>query len=453
VLPGIVLAYEWTVRGAGPRRLGPWLRTLPFLALGAAFLAYVSLVLHHSEVGIVRNTGVTALAYAATQLKLHLFHYLRNFAWPFPIRQAPLVGQAAFSDPAVWVGAAFVAATLVAAWLARRVLPVVSFAILAYWILLIPEASVFPLWALATDYRTYASSPFLFVAIAAAAVHFVPARKALAWVGGAVVCYFGAASVYLDTTWRTELSLWTHSVRHGGEALAHLNLGMSLADPKARAAELREAIRLKSDYVVAHVDLGLALIELGRRDEGLDELLLARKLNPGSGQVRYWLAEGYRKLGRPADEAREAAEAARLDPRNVKYAYRAGHTAQARGDWATAITRLKALAKQDPPHLDSAFLYGFALQKSGRTAEAMASYRRQLAVDPAHVQTRFNLAYALMDSGDCAAAVAEFDEVLRRRPSYDEVHMHLATCLEKLGHSDRAAEHRLVWDRSRSGGK
>jgi len=63
----------------------------PFLVLAIAFFAYVSLVLKHSEINVVRSNEYTSLSYFATQLKLHLFHYMRNFVWPFPIRQGPEV--------------------------------------------------------------------------------------------------------------------------------------------------------------------------------------------------------------------------------------------------------------------------------------------------------------------------------------------------------------------------
>ena len=42
--------------------------------------------------------------------------------------------------------------------------------------------------------------------------------------------YFAAASISLNGTWRTNATLWAHSVRYGGDEVAHLNLAMSFAD-------------------------------------------------------------------------------------------------------------------------------------------------------------------------------------------------------------------------------
>jgi len=364
VLSGLVVAYEVAVRRESPLSPGVWLRTTPFVALAIAFFAYVSLVLNHSEIDVVRSNEYTPVVYGATQLKLHLFRYMPNFVWPFPISQGPEVAVAGPLDPAALAGAVFVLLTLSAAWLARRTLPVVTFCVLAYWALLIPEASIFPLWAVATDYRPYASSPFLYLSIAVVAAQFFSSRRALRVAAVVAVGWSAVTSVYLNTTWRTERSLWRHSVDHGGSALAYLNLGMSYTDPEIRATFLREAIRKAPNYILAHMNLGLALIELGRRGEGLTECLIAVSIDPYRAHTRYWMGKAYEKLGRPDEQSREAARAARLEPSNVEYAYYAGQSALARGDRIGARMLLERILHRDPPYKDAPALYAKTLESS-----------------------------------------------------------------------------------------
>jgi hypothetical protein len=357
VLCGLVAAYEVTVRREKPLSPAPWLRCLPFLGLAIAYFAYVSLVLHHSEVDVVRSNAYAPLEYGATQLKLHLFHYLRNFAWPFPIRQGPEIALTGPRDPAVWIGALFVLFTLVIAWRSRRAMPVVAFCILAYWALLVPESSAFPLWALAADYRPYASSPFLYLSIAALAAHCISSDRALRVVAVAAVLWSAATTVYLNTTWRTERSLWQHSVQYGGSALAWMNLGLTFQDPQIRAGYLREAVRMSPDYILAHMNLGLALIDGGERDRGLAECLTAVSIDPRGAHTRYWMGKAYEKLGWPGAQAREAATAAQLEPANVEYAYYAGRSALATGNLRAARGYLERIVHRDPPYKDAPALY------------------------------------------------------------------------------------------------
>ena len=364
VLCGLVVAFEVAVRGEKPVSAGPWLRCLPFLGLALAYFAYVSLVLHHSEIDVVRSNEYGPVVYGATQLKLHLFHYMRNFLWPFPIRQGPQVVPNGPSDPAAWAGALFVLATIVLAWRFRGSSPVAAFCVVAYWALLVPESSVFPLWALATDYRPYASSPFLYLAVAAIAVHRNPSRGALRIAAVVAVLWSAGTSVYQNATWRTERSLWQHSVEYGGSALAHMNLGLTFQDPNIRAQHFREAIRLAPNYILAHMNLGLALIELGQRSHGLAECLVAVSIDPSRAHTRYWMGKAYEKAGRPDAQARESAWAARLEPANVEYAYFAGKSALALGNLDAARAFLERIVRLNPPYKDAAALYARTLRRS-----------------------------------------------------------------------------------------
>lgn len=360
VLSVLVVVYEVAVRRASPLSPGPWLRASPFLVLAIAFFAYVSIVLNHSEIDIVRSKEVTPIMYFATQLKLHLFHYLRNFLWPFPIRQGPEVALIGPLHPAAWAGSMFVLCTFCVAWISRRSLPVVSFCLLAYWVLMVPESSLFPLWQVAADYRPYPSSPFLYLSVAVIAAHLISSLRALRVAAVVAILWFAATSVYLNTTWRTERSLWQHSVDYGGSSLAHMNLGMTYKDPNIRARFFREAIRMSPNYILAHMNLGLALIDLGRRNEGLTECLLAVYIDPDRAHTRYWMGKAYEKLGRHDEQAREAALASHWEPSNVEYAYYAGQSALERGDMEGARMHLEKIIHRNPPYKDAPALYAKA---------------------------------------------------------------------------------------------
>jgi tetratricopeptide (TPR) repeat protein len=166
-----------------------------------------------------------------------------------------------------------------------------------------------------------------------------------------------ATAVYLNTTWRTERSLWQHSVNYGGSALAQMNLGMTYPDPKVRETFLRKAVRMAPNYILAHMNLGLALIDLGQRSEGLTECLIAVSIDPNKAQTRYWMGKAYEKLGRTVEQAQEAAKAAWLEPSNVEYLYYAGRSAQASGHMERARTFLELIVHRDPPYKDAPALY------------------------------------------------------------------------------------------------
>ncbi len=400
IAPLVVLLFDFFVAKERVLSLKPWLRAAAFGAVVAGFFLYTQLVVGFSDfASAVSSRSGSPWEYALTQLKVHLFEYMRNFFWPFLIRQMPNVEPAtSFWEPSVLMGAMFVVATVVVAWSVRKKAGLVSFCILGYWALMIPESSVLPLHHLAAHYRAYAPSPFFYLVAALVAWRFVKptVRAPILWV---LLAFFAGATTYLNTTWRSDEALWSHSVKHGGDAVAHLNLGMSYADPNVRKGHLEDALRMAPNYVLAHIDMGLALIELGQSEEGLAHLQKAVALKPTSARAHYWLAHAYATLDRKPDAARESAAAVRLHPRHLKYQLKAAKYAQGVGDYQGSLRYLDAILEDAPNYDDALFWKGLALMETKQYREAIEHFERALVL----------------------------------KPDYAEAEQHLKTCREKLG--------------------
>ncbi len=434
IAPAIIVLFEVTLARQSPRHLGPWLRAVPSGLVGAAFLAYSKFALGFSDLSNVVREGGSPVGYALTQLRLHLVHYLRNFFWPLPIRQSPLVAESgSIFEPETAAGLALLIGSLAVAWRFRKRNPLVAFCIGAYWVLLLPESSIFPFHHLAVDYRPYPSSPFFYLLAAMAVLSLTPRRAAIALGVTAVVALAGA-SIYLNTTWRTEETLWTYSVTYGGDALAHMNLAMGIADrtdPRVRF-HLEEALRQQPDYVLVHINLGLLLIRLGEREQGLAHCRRAVEIRPDWAQAHYWLSHAYNQIGATDEAAREAEHAARRALANLGYQLWAAQLMQRQRRYAESLPYLERVEAADDTYQDTLFLKGFALQMGGDRGGAMRMYERFLARRADHYQAHFNLGYAQMEVGDCAAAVAHFERVLELKPDYDAARLHLGACRASL---------------------
>jgi tetratricopeptide (TPR) repeat protein len=68
-----------------------------------------------------------------------------------------------------------------------------------------------------------------------------------------------------------------------------------------------EALKLRPDFVDAHIAAGKALRALHRAGDAVDQLEAAVRLDPRNEVAHYRLAEEYRELGRTDDAARESA--------------------------------------------------------------------------------------------------------------------------------------------------
>jgi tetratricopeptide (TPR) repeat protein len=455
VLPGVILAYEVTLGGGRLSSPRSWRPVLPFVVLIVGFFVYTTTALGFSDaaqLGLGRSGLGPYVEYGATQLAMHVTHYLRNVVWPLPMRPLPAI--AAVSGPAdvrLWIGALVVGGTLVAAWRWRRRRPVLAFSILAYWLMFAPTSSVLPFRRLAADYRGYPSLPWLMLAVCLAAHPWMRPVLRRGLTAVAVVA-FALLSAHQADVWQDEESLWEQSVRYGGEPIAHVNYARSLMgrDDDLARQHLLLALNEQPNNVFAMVNLGLIEIRAGEVDTGVDRVGRAAASVPDWADIQVWYSRALVEAGRPGPAADAALRAARLDPafesEAVARLYAAALAAQADGDFAGSLACVRQLHELQPSYQESLFLEGYALQQLGERDAAIAVYRRSLAADPDQAQVHFNLGYALMEAGRHADAVQRFERALELRPEWASAHGHLARCLEALGRRDEAADHRARFE-------
>ena len=440
--PLVVLFFELLLGGGRLTSLRMWRRVLPLAALTGGFFLFTKLALGFSDVGMLMVER-QPLEYPLSQAKVHLFYYLRNFWWPFYMRPlAQIEPVQTWMDLKACCGAVLILGSLAAAWKLRVKVPLASFSIMAYWMLFSPTSSLLPFRMLAADYRQYPSLPFLCLALSLAILMLVRPRYRWA-VSAAFLTYFAMSSFLMNQVWKSEESLWEHSVRHGASSIAHHNYAHSQSGKNDELAEkhYREALRLTPTNIWSHIGLGMLHIRQGQSEEGLAQVRRATELSPDWAVTHYWLSRALTKVGSKEEAAQESRRAWQLDPRSLLYAYQVAQDARAVQDYAASLKALQRLHAQRASYRESLFLEGFALQMLGRNQEAIASYRTFLQEQPKHVQTRFNLAYALMKESQYREAVQEFQQTLQLRPSYREVHLHLSTCFRALGNYPMADRH------------
>jgi tetratricopeptide (TPR) repeat protein len=191
-------------------------------------------------------------------------------------------------------------------------------------------------------------------------------------------------------------SLWPRSAR------AHFAIGNALrrVDPKRAAAAYREAIRLDSGFVRAHVNLGWVL----RNQADLDGAIAA---------------------------CRKALE---LQADFAPAWHHLGDALAARGDLDGALEALGQALRLEPPSAAEIQLSrGYAFLKAERFDESVAAYREVIRLQPEHRLVYDNLCYVLQRTGDFAAAAAAAREAIKLRPLNAASHKNLGISLAAGG--------------------
>jgi Flp pilus assembly protein TadD len=152
-------------------------------------------------------------------------------------------------------------------------------------------------------------------------------------------------------------------------------------------SEYREAIAADPEHAEAHLELGLALADMGRAEEGLKELAIAARLAPEDPVALHELAGLLMDEGDYRTAIGHLREAARLDPSSFEIHLDLGLCYAQKGFYAEAeraYEKALAMKLEDPVvNYDLAALYA----RWGRSADVLAPLSRARAADRAKVRS------------------------------------------------------------------
>lgn len=166
------------------------------------------------------------------------------------------------------------------------------------------------------------------------------------------------------------------------------------------AAEYVDSQRYNGDRADARVNLGSFEVRRGDVAGGERELKAAMTLDPHFAPAYVNLADLYRAQGREADAERVLREGIQREPKSAVLHHALGLTLVRLKHADQALSELALAAKLDPKNARFAYVYGVALHSSGRVAEAIAALTRASKAYPADVDILQALASYYEKAGD-----------------------------------------------------
>lgn len=203
------------------------------------------------------------------------------------------------------------------------------------------------------------------------------------------------------------------------EAFAHNNLALALFHAKQKEEALQEvqaALKIDPDSVDAHTNLGMILVDKEQGDAAVEEYKRALALDSDNGAVHNNLGVVYynRQQWKQAEyEFRKALEGDLRDP----YAHHNLASALLQeGHLAESIKECGKTLGYDPNYFPAYSTRGLVEDKLGRDVQGLADLRRvvQAAGDPA--QALLDLADPLRQFAGPTLAARQFQDILRLYP-------------------------------------
>ena len=170
---------------------------------------------------------------------------------------------------------------------------------------------------------------------------------------------------------------------------------IKLSDYVGAERALRKALELNPGYVEAHNDLGFALVQQGKIEEGVAHFNEAIRLNPDHAQAHENLGGVLASQGRLEKAIEQFGEAIRSNPHYAEAHFNLGLALARQGKLEEGVSHLAEAIRLNPDYADGHNNLGWALEKQGKLEEAIAHYARASQINPELSQARLNLQKAL----------------------------------------------------------
>lgn len=274
---------------------------------------------------VAEGHGKSPLKYLRTQPRVFIT-YLRIVFLPLRQRveydENAHYGFSSFFQTPVALSFFLIAGLLLFAFARRKKNPVVSFGILWFVIVLLPESSVIPILDVAVEHRLYlplAGAILAFTAWLSATDRF---RAGSLTLTALVIVSFAGLTYRRNLTWGDPITLWEDNVAKAeGKARIHGNLGKAYLDAERfeeAAREFRRMIELDPTFAGAYNNLAVIYIDhLKNYEEAKKYIRASLELFPDypAGYVNLGVIYlNSRELQAAIDNFRKALE---LDPKNL----------------------------------------------------------------------------------------------------------------------------------------
>lgn len=233
--------------------------------------------------------------------------------------------------------------------------------------------------------------------------------------------------------WHDSETLFRHAIAVTGKnPVAHMNLGVALMDENRSTeglSELRKAVELAPDYSDAHLTLGTALEKTGDYDGAIDELDKAIHLDPNSSKAYLEAGVVFEKISRPQQAIPLFRQALGHNPKFVEAHGNLGVALEQTGLLKSALAEFLEAIRLDPNYFDAHQNLGSVYFKLSRIEEARVEFERGVKLKPGAAVAHNNLAGALFLLGRVDQAIAEYRKALKLDPNYSEAQDNLSGAL------------------------
>ena len=210
----------------------------------------------------------------------------------------------------------------------------------------------------------------------------------------------------------------------------------------------RRALELKPDYLDAHNNLGILLLEAKRLPEAETSFRRALELKPDYPDAHNNLGILFMETNRLSESVAACRRALELKPAYADAYTNLGNALKDLGQLDSAVASYRRAIELKPDYADAHNNLGNALQYQGKLDKAVEHYNKALSIRPDYAVAHNNLGAALKDQGKLGEAIEHYHKALSFKPDYSEAHSSVIFTLDLAANTDMSElyRERKKWD-------
>jgi tetratricopeptide (TPR) repeat protein len=198
------------------------------------------------------------------------------------------------------------------------------------------------------------------------------------------------------------------------DALADYGAALTMKDDWKSAAEVyKRAIAIHPDDELFRINYARILDKLGDKDNSLEELKTAYRLNQKDMTVLKALSNKSLAAGQPDAAVRYIEEAVDLYPGSSELRERLSYALMKNDDVAQATAQANEAVRLDPKSPSARTTLGSVLMVQGYVVPAVDAYREAAKLAPKDPTVHWLLSQSMEKSGDRTGAIAELNSFLQ----------------------------------------
>ena len=225
----------------------------------------------------------------------------------------------------------------------------------------------------------------------------------------------------------TEMKAAAAQERHNAELHDELGSLYALEKDWAQAEqEFSEAVRLKDDFAIAHLHLGIVLAAEAKSGAH-DEWMKAYSLASGNPAVALAVGKALADAGHDSEAVPVLEHAVELDPKSADAAYQLALVLQRVDRVPDAIDLLKKVVTAEPKNAAALTNLGMGLAQMHKAVDGIPFLKRAVTIVPDDPTAHQDLAAAYIQVNQIDDAVAELKTAIQLSPDSPQLHYDLGT--------------------------